>query len=244
MVEIMCSKIDHESKLSKRVRFVIAFLKPCLELTLRMFDGTIIRGIICRAVERQDALVCQEFLDGIVIQVAAVIEFEEQRFIELDNKLFQVCRHLMAPWLFFCGKRRELISGGKILYGQHIRFSGRIGKLHFKDIHGPYSPHLDRIKREIASEGGDYKDIEVNCYNFNELLDNQGISHIDYLNIDVEGGEYKILNSIDFDRVKISVIGVENNYKNPNIPKLLMKKGFVFHSIIGDDDFYLNRLTV
>lgn len=104
--------------------------------------------------------------------------------------------------------------------------------------------HLDRIKREIASEGGDYKDIEVNCYNFNELLDNQGISHIDYLNIDVEGGEYKILNSIDFDRVKISVIGVENNYKNPNIPKLLMKKGFVFHSVIGDDDFYLNRLTV
>lgn len=106
-----------------------------------------------------------------------------------------------------------------------------------------YDPrHLERIKRDMVSVGGDFKDIEVNCYNFNELLNNQGISHIDYLNIDVEGGEYKILNSIDFDRVKISVIGVENNYKNPMIPKLLMNKGFIFHSIVGDDDFYLNRL--
>jgi FkbM family methyltransferase len=82
-----------------------------------------------------------------------------------------------------------------------------------------YEPkHLERIKRDLDATGEEYKDIEVNCYNFNELLESNAISQIDYLNIDVEGAEYKILNSIDFDRIHISVIGVENNYKDYKIP--------------------------
>ncbi len=106
------------------------------------------------------------------------------------------------------------------------------------------SRHLERIKKDLESFGGEYEDVEVNCYNLNELLEDKSIFHIDYLNIDVEGGEYKIISSIDFDRFQISAIGVENNYKDPMIPTLLMRKGFNFHSIVGDDDFYLNRLIV
>jgi hypothetical protein len=105
---------------------------------------------------------------------------------------------------------------------------------------GEYDPrHLQRIEGEICQYGGEYKDIEVDCYNINKLLKSYNISHVDYLNIDVEGVEYKILKSIDFKNIQISVIGVENNYRDWRIPSLLLSKGFVFHSIVGDE-FYRN----
>jgi len=104
-----------------------------------------------------------------------------------------------------------------------------------------YDPrHIERIERELDSHGGEYKDIEVNCYNFNELLESNGIFQVDFLSIDVEGAEYEILNSIEFDRIQISVICVENNYSDCRIPKLLIKRGFEFHSILGDE-FYRNK---
>lgn len=105
-----------------------------------------------------------------------------------------------------------------------------------------YDPrHLNRIKNELDVHGGEYTDIEVDCFNFNELLEKNNISYIDYLSIDVEGVEYKLLNSIDFDRIHISVIGIENNYIDSRIPQFLIRKGFKFHSRVGVDEFYQNR---
>jgi len=104
-----------------------------------------------------------------------------------------------------------------------------------------YDPgHMERITRDIGIYGGNYIDIEVECYNLNELLEDHGIRRVDYLSIDVEGLEYRILEGLDLSRVHVSVIGVENNFRNFRTPKLMEQKGFAFHSIVGDE-FYLNR---
>jgi len=106
-----------------------------------------------------------------------------------------------------------------------------------------YHPrHLKRIAREMASHGGEVSDIDVECYDLNELLERHGIFQVDYLSIDVEGPELKILESIDFGRFDISVIGVENNYLDWRIPTLLVERGFDFHAVVGDE-FYRNRRT-
>ncbi len=103
-----------------------------------------------------------------------------------------------------------------------------------------YNPaHLDRIKREIIEYGGTYHDIEVSCYSINTLLERYKLYNIDYLSIDVEGSELSIINELDFDRFHVALIGVENNYSDFRIPKILREKGFVFHSIVGDE-FYIN----
>lgn len=100
--------------------------------------------------------------------------------------------------------------------------------------------HLERIKREIEEHGGSYRDIDVNCFNFNELMAMNDIVHIDYLNLDVEGGELAVLESIDFNEVYIEVIGVENNYLDARIPKLLARKGFKLEALVGDE-IYINQ---
>jgi FkbM family methyltransferase len=99
--------------------------------------------------------------------------------------------------------------------------------------------HINRINKEINLYGGEYKDIKVNCYNLIDLLQNQEIHQVDYLSMDVEGAEYEVLKSIDFERINIAVIGVENNYLDWRIPKLLVSKGYEFNSIVGDE-FYIN----
>lgn len=102
-----------------------------------------------------------------------------------------------------------------------------------------YDPrHLDRITKEIRQHGGGYQDIDVQCFTLVGLLKELGISQVDYLNLDVEGAEYKILQGINFDHLLISIIGVENNYLNWKIPKLMISQGYFLHSIVGDE-FYL-----
>jgi len=101
--------------------------------------------------------------------------------------------------------------------------------------------HLRRIESELAEHGGAYRDIEIAGYNLNDLLKKHNIVHIDYLSVDTEGAEYEILNSIDFENVHISIIGVENNYSDKKIYRLLKRSGFKLHSILGADEFYQNR---
>jgi FkbM family methyltransferase len=102
------------------------------------------------------------------------------------------------------------------------------------------SRHVDRINNEILEYGGEFRDIEVECFNINELMTKYALDEIDYLNLDVEGAEYQILKSIDFSKTQIHVIGVENNYKDEEILRLLFKRGFIRDSILGDE-FYLNK---
>ena len=102
------------------------------------------------------------------------------------------------------------------------------------------APHDARIAREMATHGGQLREIDVRCYALGELLEEHGIDHVDYLDIDVEGAELSILETFDFDRFHISVIAVENNYRDHCIPAFLTRKGFEFHSVVGDE-FYVNR---
>lgn len=100
--------------------------------------------------------------------------------------------------------------------------------------------HLDRIQRELLEHGGEAHEIEVQCYSMSSLLGLYGITTIDYLSIDVEGGEHDVLLGLDFSHVTVKVIGVENNYRDARIPRLLVRNGYVFHALAGDE-FYVHR---
>ena len=101
-----------------------------------------------------------------------------------------------------------------------------------------YDPrHEERISRTIRERGGAFDEIEVICFDFNDLCTKHNLNRIDYLSIDVEGGELPIIRSIDFSRFDIRVIGVENNYSDDSVSSHLQKQGFTFHSHAGDDFF-------
>lgn len=123
------------------------------------------------------------------------------------------------------------------------------GTARFLHIEGPaamlsgvvdhYDPrHLARIDREIAVGGGHRSEIDVPCFTVADLAAAHGATRIDYLSIDTEGGELAILQSIEFTRLDVNLITVENNYGDPRFRSLLTRAGFRLIARLACDEIY------
>lgn len=101
--------------------------------------------------------------------------------------------------------------------------------------------HLDRIKNEQKSHGGDSVKIKIETTTIQTELDKIGVKVVDFMSVDVEGSEFQVLEGIDFDKTKIKIIVIENNYKNTfeAIDKFLKSKGYIRHITLGGDEIYL-----
>jgi FkbM family methyltransferase len=90
------------------------------------------------------------------------------------------------------------------------------------------SRHTARLQRENASFNSRTEIIEVPTKRLSTIFVDHNISHVHYLSIDVEGAEFSVIKSIDFDKVFVDVIGFENNYPDSSIPIVayLEDKGF------------------
>ena len=105
-----------------------------------------------------------------------------------------------------------------------------------------YDPmHLVRIEKELREHGGKREEIMVRCYDLNEVLADNGVTHVDYLSIDTEGSEFDILKSVDFEQATYKTISVEDNYGDDRIEKHLKAKRFKLVAIIGTDEIYVRR---
>jgi Methyltransferase FkbM domain len=83
--------------------------------------------------------------------------------------------------------------------------------------------------------------IKVITKKLETIFDENKISHVNYLSIDVEGAEFEVIKSINFDKVFIDIIGFENNFIDVSIPiiKFLENNGFKLDNI-SDDIFMIN----
>eukprot|EP01091_Cochliopodium_minus_P018853 TRINITY_DN7746_c0_g1_i1.p1 TRINITY_DN7746_c0_g1~~TRINITY_DN7746_c0_g1_i1.p1 ORF type:complete len:330 (+),score=84.10 TRINITY_DN7746_c0_g1_i1:1-990(+) len=96
-------------------------------------------------------------------------------------------------------------------------------------------------KREIQTHrhGADVEQVE--CLTFNEIVGNQ--TEIDFLSLDIEGAEFRVLKEIDVSKYKINVILVEDVYSSSRkLDFLLTSKGFNKYQHMAIDSVYTNRL--
>jgi len=99
-----------------------------------------------------------------------------------------------------------------------------------------YDPrHLNRCSREITEYGGTTTTVEINTLRLDTIFDRHNIKNVNYLSIDVEGGEFAVINSIDFQRVFIDIIEFENNFagSSNHIIDYLVSKGY---RVLKSDD--------
>jgi len=102
--------------------------------------------------------------------------------------------------------------------------------------------HLHRLERENQETGSTTELIQVPTKKLETICDEYNCKHINYLSIDVEGAEFEVIKSINFDKVFIDVIGFENNYTDVSIPivEYLQEKNYVFiHSSL--DIFMIHK---
>ena len=75
---------------------------------------------------------------------------------------------------------------------------------------GGLEHRMDKKQIEAIHKDPQYdRDIDVQCFPFYSLIVALGPTQIDYLSLDIHGGELDLLKSIPFDKLTIDVISVE-----------------------------------
>jgi FkbM family methyltransferase len=93
--------------------------------------------------------------------------------------------------------------------------------------------------------------IEVNSIPMSEIMNEAGLEYVDIFSIDVEGGEYEVLSTIDWN-IPIYLFIIElakdekETQKDINCRNLMKDKGYRFHKRVGVSEIwydpeYLNR---
>jgi FkbM family methyltransferase len=108
-----------------------------------------------------------------------------------------------------------------------------------------YDPrHYNRLNHENSLTDGKTEYIKVQTRKLETVLNEHNIKHINYLSIDVEGAEFAVIKSINFDNVFIDVIGFENNYNDTSSPIIdyLNNKNYIrINSYIQMDIFMIHK---
>ena len=105
--------------------------------------------------------------------------------------------------------------------------------------------HFERLNRENSIKGSTTEIIKVNTKKLETIFNETGIKRVNYLSIDVEGAEFEVIKSINFDTVFIDVIGFENNYDDvsyPIIDYLQNRNFFVIHK--STDIFMMHKHSI
>ena len=102
-----------------------------------------------------------------------------------------------------------------------------------------YDPELLRKVRENQHHSEVIHTLEKKT--LADILDEQQIQEIDFLSLDVEGGEVGILESFPFDRFSVELWSIENNAQSGEIPTLMRDNGYDLVEFSGVDDIFRKR---
>lgn len=105
----------------------------------------------------------------------------------------------------------------------------------------------DAFKKMWWTEAGRKNAMEVECMPLRELLRNTvGEKHVfDFFSLDIEGGEFSALKSLDFEEVAFGVLLVEadehNELKNTAVRGLIESNGYTFLEQREKSYWFINR---
>jgi hypothetical protein len=121
--------------------------------------------------------------------------------------------------------------------------SGKRVKFRAAGLLGGIEQDLDRYK--AAKRVVEAPEVEFVTTTLDEVLAKaHAPNYIDYMNLDVEGGEYDALRGLSLDRYQIGALTVEHNWetaKRDAIHSLLVAKGYVRVRSWDVDDWYVHR---
>lgn len=96
-------------------------------------------------------------------------------------------------------------------------------------LYSSYDPrHMQRLLNENSATDSTTSIIKVPTRKLETVFDENNISRVHYLTVDVEGGEFQVIKSINFNKVFIDVIQFEQNYKDTSLQiiEYLKNKGY------------------
>jgi FkbM family methyltransferase len=98
----------------------------------------------------------------------------------------------------------------------------------------------DRIRLGLQERGLDIELITVNAIPFDELMKTYPhLEYVDFLSIDVEGGEQDVLDSIDFQRMRFGLITIENNPGTEILAEFMNRQNYQIFVDLGTELMFI-----
>jgi len=149
----------------------------------------------------------------------------------------------------------ELLKKNRNVHLENVCIGDKNETLEFLHVNGPSEmlsgiidnyedSHLQRVDKELSKLGGEKEIIKVKSVLLHNLTDKYNLKEIDYCSIDVEGSEIKILNSIDFDKINIKLLSIENNYNLSEIRNIMLNSDYTFLGKLEADDFFVKNNSI
>lgn len=109
-------------------------------------------------------------------------------------------------------------------------------------LSGLQSSYVDVHEQRAKNEGAVKEVLQVKNVQLKNVLKQHGVKRVDFLSVDVEGGELGVLKSIDFNQVYFHVLTIENNYKTSHVKNYLEGFGFRHVTTLDADEIFINTL--
>jgi FkbM family methyltransferase len=179
--------------------------------------------------------------NGIFVEVGALdgLAYSNTLFFERERDWRGVlieANPRCYPHLLASGRpgSRKVFGAAAAAYGM-ASFIDVHGVVGWSGLEAEMNPrHLARID----ASGGATETYLVPTLPLYEILIRCGLRHIDYMSIDIEGGELSALSSVDFGYVDIDILEVENNYGEPEVAHTLWGWGYRKIHTIEINDIY------
>lgn len=96
-----------------------------------------------------------------------------------------------------------------------------------------------RLIRHFSPHFVFQEEIQVQVCTLNSCLENAGFPRLDFLSLDVEGGELNVLKGLDFNRWKPQLMQIENHHDDPKLVQYLIDRRYKRIDRIDIDDFWI-----
>ena len=99
--------------------------------------------------------------------------------------------------------------------------------------------HINRIYNEIQHQDNKGNEIvKMKTQKLSNILNDNKFLDIDFLSIDTEGSELDILKTLDFNKVKIKIITIEDNYNDPKLLNFFIDRNYTLIKTIRCDKIF------
>lgn len=102
--------------------------------------------------------------------------------------------------------------------------------------------HHERIDQYIKPD--DIETIAVSVRDLAWLAERHQLTQIDFMSIDTEGTEAKIMRAFPWELLHVAVFCIENNFENYNLDDLMAAQGYVKSARLGPDDIFAHRSLI
>lgn len=132
----------------------------------------------------------------------------------------------------------KLCSNRKCVCCNVAAYSTSMNEIEFTEYIG-YGCNLSGITSRLSNvrPSLNQRSILTQTISINDLCDQHGVLEIDFISIDVEGSEMEVLKGLDFDKINVTCLTIENNENQ--IEPYMNNQGFSVIKTLGVDKIYV-----